>query len=702
MNYLFASTNFGTEKMLGKELLDLGVEKIDSTHGGVYYQADELLLYKTLMWSRIASRIFLCIKRFSIYNIKDLYNNVYNIEWNDFFYTHNTFLINFKGTNNIIRNSLFGSLTVKDAIVDKFKKNFSSRPNVDLINPNIRIRVCLYENNKINVMLDLSGDALHKRGYRRFVHATPIKENLSVAAILQSGWKHNTPIIDPMCGSGTLVIEAAMIACNRAPGLNRLIWGFQFWKGYKKDIWEKIYQDAEKKFQIGIKLCSKNYFLGYDYNAEIIKKAKINALYAGVSKITQFFTKNLNNLKNIYNKEEIGTLLSNAPYGERNHTESQLVGLYIQLGIVSKKYFHNWTLSIFSASKFLLQFIQMRANQEYCLKNGALNCFQNNYHIYSNQLNIENKEYQNRLKKNVQKLEKWKNIEKIECFRIYNADLPNYNIIIDIYKKWMVVQEYQAPNIINFNKTHKRLCHAIYYAKEILSIEINNIILKIRKKNKNHAQYSKLFQQNNFIQVKEYSAKFLINLVDYLDTGLFLEKRLIRKLIGNMSKGKDFLNLFSYTGTATVYAGLGQAKSTTSIDISKTYITWSKRNMFINNLNNNHQHHFIQTDCVDWIKNTNKKFDLIFINPPTFSNSKKMKKHFDIKKDYLNLIKNLKSILRKNGSIIFSSSTHNFNFQSDEIKKIQLYAKNITKKMQCKDYINDSNLHHSWIIKHLP
>lgn len=290
------------------------------------------------------------------------------------------------------------------------------------------------------------------------------------------------PIIDPMCGSGTLLIEAAMVSTDRAPGLRRVKWGFQSWKKYNKSLWLNVIQEAEERFKIGLEKCFKNNFIGYDYDSKIIEKAKINASNAGLSKTIKFFTQNLNNLKNLYDDKKIGILLTNPPYGERHQTESQLVGLYIQLGVVSKKYFKNWILSIFSSSKFLLNFIQMKSDKEYFLKNGALNCIQQSFKIYSKEVHTENSEYQNRLKKNFNKFKKWTNQEGIECFRVYNADLPNYNIIVDVYNKWLVIQEYKAPKLINSNKAYKRLCNAIYYTKEILSIDINNIVLKIRQK----------------------------------------------------------------------------------------------------------------------------------------------------------------------------------------------------------------------------
>lgn len=697
MNCLFASTNFGCEKLLEKELLSLGGENLKIIKGGIYYEGEDSILYNTLMWSRISSRIFLCISKFVIKNSDDLYKNTYNINWTKILFLEKTFLVKFKGTNNIIQNSLFGSLKIKNAIVDKFYQKYSARPNVNLLTPDVRITAYLFHNS-VHIMLDLSGESLNKRGYRKFFDIAPIKENLSSAIILSSGWKKNTPLIDPMCGSGTLLIEAAMISSDRAPGLTRKKWGFQSWKRHNENIWNKILKKAKERFEIGIKTCVKNYFIGYDFNPNVIKKAKKNAINANLENIVNFVQCDLNSLKNPYQSKEIGILISNLSYRERYKTENNLIALYIELGIVLKKHFKNWKLSVFSSSRFLLTFLQIESYEELFFKNGLLDCLLKNCEIFPNELNDKSEEYQNRLRKNFKQLKKWKDLKEIECFRVYDSDLPNYKIIVDVYKKWLVIQEYQAPKSINYKEAHIRLCSAIYHSKEILSIPTNNIVIKFRKKQKNKAQYQKLFNRNSFFIIKEYHVKLIVNLIDYLDTGLFSEHRLVRKLLGKMSIGKDFLNLFSYTGAATVYAGLGKAKSTTTIDISNTYIRWSMRNMSINNLINS-KNIFIQEDCLKWIVLTNKKFDLIFINPPTFSNSKKMKKTFELKRDYIKLMINLKRILRKNGDIIFSSSTHNFEINFDDIKKINLYARKITHLAQTKDFLKKN--YHSWLIKHI-
>ncbi|WP_343154054.1 bifunctional 23S rRNA (guanine(2069)-N(7))-methyltransferase RlmK/23S rRNA (guanine(2445)-N(2))-methyltransferase RlmL [Buchnera aphidicola (Aphis aurantii)] len=698
MNYLYASTHLGCEKLLENELIFLGAKNIHITKGGVYYEAENLLLYKSLMWSRVASRIFICIKKFIIQSTSDLYINTYKINWNKILFLDKTFFIKFKGNNNIIRNSSFGALTIKDAIVNQFYEKYSKRPNINLAKPDIRIQAILI-NNTINLMLDLSGSSLNERGYiKSNNNISPLKENLSAAIVLSSSWKKNIPLIDPFCGSGTLLIEAAMIYSDRAPGLKRKQWGFQSWKGYNKCLWNLVLNEANKKFDISIQECKKNLFIGCDYRNKIIEEAKENAFNANVLDIIQFKISDLNNLKNLCKLHKVGTLLSNLSCEERCNTESTLVGVYIQMGYIFKQYFKNWKISIFTSSEFLSKFLQINEYKKLFFQNGSLNCFLKKYEISSEECKNNDEEYQNRLKKNIQKLKKWNDFHKIECFRVYDRDIPNYNIVVDVYKKWLVIQEYQAPKTINAYHSYERLCNAIYSTKRILSIPINNIVFKIRKKQKYQFQYQKLFNSNKFFMIKEYNVKLLINLIDYLDTGLFLEHRLVRNLIKTMSYNKDFLNLFSYTGSASVYAGLGGAKTTTTIDISNTYIQWSIKNMAINNLKGK-QHYFIQSNCLEWIRSNYQTFDLIFLNPPTFSNSKKMKKVFELKKDYLNLLSSLKKNLRRNGYIIFSSSTNNFKINFNEIKKIQLYVKDITNLVQSKDFLNKK--YYSWLIQHI-
>ncbi|WP_440512465.1 THUMP domain-containing protein, partial [Serratia sarumanii] len=225
MNSLFASTARGLEELLKSELEALGAHDCKVVQGGVHFQGDDRLLYQSLLWSRLASRILLPLNEFRVHSDLDLYLGVQAIDWPSIFGVDKTFAVHFSGVNEEIRNSQYGALKVKDAIVDSFTRKLDQRPTVAKQQPDIRVNVFL-QRDMASVALDLSGEGLHQRGYRDLTGQAPLKENLAAAIVLRSGWQPGTPMLDPMCGSGTLLIEAAMIAADRAPGLHRQHWGF--------------------------------------------------------------------------------------------------------------------------------------------------------------------------------------------------------------------------------------------------------------------------------------------------------------------------------------------------------------------------------------------------------------------------------------------------------------------------------------------
>ncbi|VFP86216.1 Ribosomal RNA large subunit methyltransferase K/L [Candidatus Erwinia haradaeae] len=309
-------------------------------------------------------------------------------------------------------------------------------------------------------------------------------------------------------------------------------------------------------------------------------------------------------------------------------------------------------------------------------------------------------DYANRLRKNIKKLDKWAELQGIECYRIYDRDLPDYKIAVDRYGDWIVIHEYASPITINTCKTLQRFLNIIFTTLEVLKQPVDRVVLKTRIKQKGKdQQYQKLNQNDNYLVVTEFNARLLVNLTDYIDTGLFLDHRIIRTMLGHLSKGKDFLNLFAYTGSASVHAGLGGALSTTSIDMSRTYLSWAKRNMCLNGLSGN-RHHFFRANCFRWLRHAKDKFDIIFINPPTFSNSKKMSRSFDIQRDHLELLWYLKCLLRIHGKILFSNNKHGFKIHLSGLESIGMMATEITAKTQPKDFTHAHSVIKSWIITH--
>lgn len=700
MNFLFASTARGLEELLKTELEALGASQCKVAQGGVYFQADDRVMYQSLLWSRLASRILLPLNDFDVYSDLDLYLGVQAIDWSEIFDVNDTFVVHFTGTNEEIRNSQYGALKVKDAIVDSFVRKLDQRPNVARQEADIRINVYLNKE-RASVALDLSGDSLHIRGYRDLAGQAPLKETLAAAIISRSGWQKNTPMVDPMCGSGTLLIEAAMIAADRAPGLYRQHWGFNAWLKHNPELWREVVTEAQVRFRQGLKDTTSRFY-GFDIDKRVLDMARANARRAGLQDLITFNHGDAAALENPVKTDIKGTIISNPPYGERLESEPALIALHSQFGRIVKARFPGWRLSIFSASPELLSCLQLRSEREFKAKNGPLDCVQKNYQLAetpSETIAEISPDFANRLRKNQKKLVKWAKQQGVDCYRLYDADLPEYNVAVDIYGDKVVIQEYAPPKTVDERKARQRLFDVITATMNVLELTSNQLVLKTRQRQKGKQQYEKLAQKDDFFLVNEYNAKLLVNLTDYLDTGLFLDHRIARRMLGEMSRGKDFLNLFCYTGTATVHAGLGGAKSTTSVDMSRTYLEWAEKNLQVNQLTGR-QHRLMQADCLNWLANTDEQFDLIFIDPPTFSNSKRMDGTFDVQRDHVQLITHLKRMLRRGGTVMFSNNKRGFKMDLEALTELGLKAQEITAKTLSEDFARNRQIHNCWLISH--
>lgn len=711
MKQLFATTSRGFEELLKVELTELGATECQIAQGGVHFMAEDETLYRTLLWSRLSSRILLPLVKTNIYSDLDLYSAVCGVNWLNHFDEKTTFLVDFNGTNRDIRHSQFGAMRVKDGIVDYFERQGKARPNVDKDRPDVRIHAYLNRETLV-ISLDLSGEALHIRGYREDTGKAPLRETLAAAIVLRSGWQKGTPLVDPMCGSGTLLIEAAQMEASIAPQLYRLHWGFDFWLGHNQSAWEKVKDEAINIAKQQAPSLSSMHFYGFDLDHRVLQKAQKNAKNAGVAHLIQWQQGDVAALKNPC-PENKGTLICNPPYGERLGTTPALIALYSVFGQRLKEQFSDWNISIFSGEPALLDCLRLRSHRQFKAKNGPLDCVQKNYHIsvrHEEKSAVENPvefdctsnvalDFANRLQKNIKKIEKWAKQQDLDAYRLYDADLPEYNLAVDRYGDHIVVQEYAAPKNIDENKARQRLLDAVTATLRVTGVETNKLILKVRQKQKGTSQYEKLANKGEYFYVNEYGAKLWVNLTDYLDTGLFLDHRLTRKMVGEMAKGKDFLNLFAYTGSATVHAALGQAKFTTTVDMSNTYLNWAEQNLLLNDIEGK-QHKLIQADCLQWLENCHHQFDLIFVDPPTFSNSKRMEDSWDVQRDHIKLMTHLKRILRPEGTIIFSNNKRGFKMNFNGLTELGLSAVEISHKTLPLDFERNKHIHNCWIVTH--
>ncbi len=440
----------------------------------------------------------------------------------------------------------------------------------------------------------------------------------------------------------------------------------------------------------------------------MIKKAQENAVNAGVSECIDFAVGDLADMKAPAKRP--GVLLANLPYGERLGSMAEIVALYRQMGHQLKQHFCHWRAALLISEPEMLKLFKLVKHKQYKFKNGPLDTLLALYDITEQQTQGQSESktplhfeesvaFANRLKKNRQALKKWLKSDEISAYRLYDADIPEYNVAVDVYQHSAVIYEYAAPKNIDPNVAQKRLQDVLMLTCETLDIAPAQVALKERRKQKGDSQYQTQGSQGKTQVISEYGAKFEVNLFDYLDTGIFLDHRLARKRVRELSQGKRVLNLFAYTGTASVQAALGGAKSVTTVDMSKTYLQWAQRNFALNNLKSP-RYRFEQGDCIEWLKRTRGEYDLIFLDPPTFSNSKRMRDSFDVQRDHVTLIKDAAKLLAKQGTLLFSNNKRGFKMDVDALALQGLVCENITEQTQSPDFARNKHIHNAWVIRH--
>ncbi|KTF18321.1 bifunctional 23S rRNA (guanine(2069)-N(7))-methyltransferase RlmK/23S rRNA (guanine(2445)-N(2))-methyltransferase RlmL [Pseudoalteromonas sp. H105] len=700
-----ALTSIGIENLLVDELTEVGATVTKQTVGSVRFDADTTLAQKVCLMSRFATRVMMLIEEKEGVNDKEsLYKFARLQPWQEWFGPTQTFAVDFNGTNDALKNTQFSGLVIKDAIVDYFNDLYEQRPNVDKQDANVRV-VARLSRQGVAMYIDYSGPRLSERGYREGQGKAPIKEHLAAALIKRSGWLENVqqPLFDPCCGAGTILIEAAGMARNEAPGLFREGFAFERLPSFRVAKFNALREELIAQIT-----APKLWLIGHDYDSQVLGKAVDNAKRAGLGDVIKFKQSDATKLTSVAKLP--GVVISNLPYGERIGSMAELVDLHRSLGTGFKKHFNNWKLALLGMDESLFKLLKLVKLKRYKFKNGPLDVVLNLYQLDDKQvsqtsedkpaLNFEGSmSFANRVKKNKQGLKNWLKQNDVHAYRVYDADIPEYNVAVDVYGDSAVIFEYAAPKEIDDATAHKRLQDVISLTAQQLNISPENIAVKVRKKQKGEEQYTPMAKQNRTQVIEEFGAKFKVNLFDYLDTGLFLDHRLARRYIQENAQDKRFLNLFAYTGTASVHAALGGAKAITTVDLSKTYLKWGQDNFELNNISNT-RYRFEQADCLKWLEYATSQYDLIFLDPPTFSNSKRMKDAFDVQRDHIKLLTWVKKILSPSGTLIFSNNKRGFAMDEVGLIGLGLKAVNISDKTLSPDFKRNKQIHNSWLITH--
>lgn len=729
----FATTPRGLEPLLANELRDLGADKTTETIAGVSFEGTLETAYRACLWSRVASRIHSPLSTFPASTHEELYDAVRSIPWEEHLSPEGTLNVSCNVSASKITHSHYAALKTKDAVVDRFRETHGVRPSVKLLQPDLCINVHI-NRDMATISIDLAGESLHRRGYREEGAEAPLKENLAAAILLYSKWpsvaKDGGTLVDLMCGSGTLPIEAAMIAADMAPGLLRPYFGFTGWKGHSPKIWTSLLKEAEERRKTGLSNLPDIY--GFDKDPTAIKTSIANARKAGLEEKIRFEQREISSTAEIKGLGSKGLVIVNPPYGERLGKEEELKDLYAKIGETFRTHFVNWKGAVFTGNPGLGKELRLRPRRVRNLYNGAIECKLLHFDIeprwfYKEAPESENlpsplfaKEgnktlssfekggssgilvsspgaemFANRLRKNMKSIGAWAEKNGISCYRLYDADMPEYAVAVDIYENWVHVQEYEAPKSVDETKATLRLKDVVAAVPAVLQIPAEQVFIKIRSRQRGKSQYPKFDDQKKFHRVREGNCTFLVNFTDYLDTGLFLDHRLTRAMIQKIAKGKRFLNLFGYTGAATVHAARGGAVSTTTVDMSRTYLEWAKRNLALNGFTGKN-HEFIQADCLEWLGSERRRFDLIFLDPPTFSNSKRMDGTFDVQRDHVELLRMTARLLGRNGVLIFSNNNRRFRMEKEALP--ELYIEDITQKTIHKDFERNPRIHNCWRI----
>jgi 23S rRNA (guanine2445-N2)-methyltransferase / 23S rRNA (guanine2069-N7)-methyltransferase len=677
--------------------------------------------YRACLWSRTATRVLLSLGSIDASSSKSLYDAVKRIDWREHLAPSATLACDCSGGNESIRHTIYGSQLLKDAVCDNLRDATGERPNIKPERPDVLLHLHV-EGPTALLSVDFSGESLHRRGYRAEGGRAPLKENVAAAVLLRAGWpgicERGGILLDPMCGSGTLLTEGALIAADAAPALDRDYFGFTGWRGHDAGLWERLCAEArERRGARPARRC----ILGSDIDADAVRMAIANGENAGVADWLHVEKRPLGEI--VPPKGGAGLIVTNPPYGERIGAESGLPALYSELGLTLRDRFQGWQAAILTGNPPLARNLGIYAKRTHRFFNGTIECrllrFDLNEAREQRPAEVVRADWSsrpgaqmfaNRLRKNLQRLGPWAEREHIDCFRVYDADMPEYAFAIDLYgqgarelagpgARHVYVQEYAPPKSVDQESARERRREALAVLPEVLGVPISHVHSRVRKPQKGSEQYEKRDAKAERHAVQEGGLKFWVNFRDYLDTGLFLDHRLVRGMLREWAKGADFLNLFCYTGSATVYAAAGGARSTTSVDLSNNYLDWAHENLLLNGFGDA-KHELYRADCLLWLEEQEPKgprFDLIFVDPPTFSNSKRMEGVLDVQRDHVGMIRRSLKLLRPSGRLVFSTNYTRFKLDADALADLDV--EDISAQTIPKDFERHARIHRCFSVK---
>ena len=848
LHEFYASCPEGFETALADELRGMGLCQVRPLKGRVAFAGSPADAERACLWSRLASRIFVVLGRFACTDAEDLYEATRSIAWERILRAGATIAVTARGTNDELRNSHFAALRVKDALCDRMLEVEGRRPNVDTDDPDARISLTL-RGNRASIQLDLSGDPLFKRLPReatRTHNARVLRPDYAALACAQGNWRETcstaltntkdamgdedtaapadgsvlangsvtadgsalagstaerpTPtlpvMIDACCAGGGVVLEAASILADRAPGLERRNWGFQSWSEHDAATWRELLNEADRRAELAKGRVAR--IVATDPSGDAVACARRILKAAGLADRVIFAQPDLDKISR---KLMMPACCGGEPRGFvfLDTTETAISKMSRVLDLATSLHAGacgaeavRTMLSTMPTVALTRDDLLIRAlgeparslrvmpnNEEaelfiFSAANGAISAGEGNVAAEDSMpaedavessvapspattlidlgdgkpcpvLIPESEQFARRLRKVAKLRRKWAQREGVTCYRVYDADLPDYSAAIDLYEgsattpgRWLVIAEYAAPREVDPALAEARLLDILTLAPRILQVDPDNVFAKARIRSRGGSQYGKQaggpnpgkgskphggrarsasnrpsqgagsgtpsdIRTRRLPLIEEGGLTFAVNFNDYLDTGIFLDHRITRGLVREHARGKRFfLNLFAYTGTATCYAADAGVEETVTVDLSNTYLDWAERNMEQNGFVGP-DHHYVRADVMSWIRDmrqTRNRWDLIFCDPPTFSNSSKMgRRTWDVQRDHVELLVGLSRLLSREGEAIFSCNLRTFRPDIEELARAGVVLTDITDETIPEDFARNKKIHHCYLVK---
>jgi 23S rRNA (guanine2445-N2)-methyltransferase / 23S rRNA (guanine2069-N7)-methyltransferase len=720
---LIAACAFGLEALVKRELVGLGYQPHVAQPGRVAFEGDWKDVCRANIHLRVADRVLIEVHSFDAPDFDALFETIKGYDYSRFIPADAQFPVTGKTRLSQLTSLPAVQRSTKKAVVESMK-HFHGTEELPETGETYKIEVALLKD-VATITIDTTGSSLHKRGYRTLVGPAPIKETLAAAMVDLSVWKPNRPLLDPFCGTGTIPIEAALAGLKIAPGINRDFASTR-WAQIDRKIWNDAVaealdlQDNETRLEIE----------GFDVDAESLDMARYHAKLAGVEQQIVFAQRAF---EDTVSAKEFGCLITNPPYGERLQQQDELRSLYQQFPAVVQQ-LPTWSLFVITSMLDFEKIVQKKATRRRKLFNGRLECTYFQYlgprpprpgqveEIASPSTTetatetpiqaptnaapvfagLQAKDHEQaeifgrRLVKRARHLRRWPTRRGITCFRIYERDVPEVPLVVDRYDDSLHITEYERPHERDLARHSAWLELMKETAAKTLEVPVEKVHLKSRHKRSRGDQYQKVADAQQTQQVTENGLKFWVNLSDYVDTGLFLDHRVTRQMVREQSAGKTVLNLFAYTGSFTVYAAAGGAAATTTVDLSKNYLQWAQRNLELNSLYSPN-HEYIARDCVEFVNEAveggERKYDIVIIDPPTYSNSKRLDDDWNVQTGHAELLNATLKLLNPDGVIYFSTNFRKFKLYQDQLSNFSIQE--ISKHTVPEDFRN-RRIHRCW------